>query len=308
MTKILITGTDSFVGKNFIQYSSYKNIDTISLFKNKPEDIDFEKYEVVIHLVAIVHQTISIPEEDYFRINKDLCLRVAENAKKAGIKQFIFLSTVKVYGKFIRGSKPWTEDSECYPDDSYGKSKYEAEKSLKELEDKDFIVSVLRTPLVYGEGVRANMLSIMKLISVSHILPFKDLHNRRNFTSAENLVAFIDRIIKIRASGTFIAMDDDAISTSQLVKLIARYLGRKIILFKLPDFIIKTGIFLFPNIFDRLYGSFEMDNSKTLKILDFKPPITINEGIKKMVESFKNNLIRSNNSQKLLNYLSSIYW
>jgi nucleoside-diphosphate-sugar epimerase len=290
MTKILITGTNSFVGRNFIHYSKFKDIDEISLFDHKPEDIDFGKYNVVIHLVAIVHQTISIPDEEYFLINKDLCLKVAENAKSAHVKQFIFLSTVKVYGKFIPGSEPWNEYSECRPEDAYGKSKYEAEKGLRKLEGQDFIVSVIRTPLVYGEGVRANMLSIMKFINSSFILPFKDIKNRRNFTSAENLVGFIDRIIERRVSGTFIAMDDKAISTSALVKMISGFLGKKLILFKLPDFIIYTGMHLFPKIFERLYGSFEMDNNNTLKILDYKPPVSINDGIKKMVQSFQKSL------------------
>lgn len=289
MPKILITGTNSFVGGNFILHSKYKNAEAISLFESKPCEIDFSKYDVVIHLVAIVHQTKRIPEEEYFRVNKELCLEVANHAKDAGIKQFIFLSTVKVYGQFIAGSGPWNEFSECHPDDSYGISKYEAEKALRQLERPDFIVSVVRTPLVYGEGVRANMLSIMKFIRSSYILPFKNINNRRNFTSAENLVSFLDRIIERKASGIFIAMDGDAISTSELVKMIASDMGKKIFLFGIPHFFVKIGLSLLPRIFDRLYGSFEMDNSETLRILDFKPPVTIYEGIKKMVLAFMKN-------------------
>jgi nucleoside-diphosphate-sugar epimerase len=286
MEKILITGKNSFVGTNILKYSIFKDIDSISLLDNNPETIQFSNYNTVIHLVAIVHQTKQIDEIEYFKINRDLCLEVARNAKKSGVKQFIFLSTVKVYGEFIPGSHPWNENSICIPDDSYGKSKYAAEQDLKKLNDSGFVVSIVRTPLVYGEGVRANMLSIMKLIKFTHILPFKDLHNRRNFTSAENLVAFIDRIIEKRASGIFIAMDNEAISTSELVILISTFMEKKIILFKLPVFIIKAGIFLFPKIFDRLYGSFEMDNNETLKTLDFKPPFSIREGIRKMVVAF----------------------
>jgi nucleoside-diphosphate-sugar epimerase len=284
--KILITGENSFVGRNFLGYSSFKDASEISLIKHAPESIDFTIYDVVIHLVAIVHQKNTIPESQYLIINRDLCLKVAELAKKAGVKQFIFLSTVKVYGKFISGSAPWNEKSVCLPEDAYGKSKYEAELALKKMEDDSFTISIIRTPLVYGEFVRANMLSIMKLVKRTHILPFRDVHNRRNFTGAENLVCFIDRIIERRASGIFIAMDEKAISTSQLVKMIAENMGKKIILFKIPDFIVKLGMVVWPSIFDRLFGSFEMDNSRTLKILDFKPPVSTSEGIKKMVLSF----------------------
>jgi UDP-glucose 4-epimerase len=295
--KILITGKNSFVGRNFIKYSRFRDTDEISLFENKPEDIDFSKYDVVIHLVAIVHQKKTIPENQYFIINRDLCLKVAELAKNAGVKQFIFLSTVKVYGKFISGSEPWNEKSLCIPEDAYGKSKYEAEVALRKLSDENFTVSIIRTPLVYGEYVRANMLSILKLINRTNILPFKNVENRRNFTGAENLVSFIDRIIEKRASGVFIAMDEKAISTSRLVKMIAENMGKKIILFKIPDFIVKVGMIVWPSIFDRLYGSFEMDNSRSLEILDFIPPIPTSEGIKKMVKSFEKKNISPESSR-----------
>jgi nucleoside-diphosphate-sugar epimerase len=289
MTKILITGSNSFVGSNIVKFSGFKDIDEVSLYEKKPADIQFDKYDVVIHLVAIVHQTSRIPDNNYFLINRDLCFEVAQCAKRAGIKQFIFLSTVKVYGKFIPGSPPWNENSICHPYDAYGKSKYEAEIMLKEIEDEKFVVSIIRTPLVYGNQVKANMLGIIKLVSSFPILPFRDLQNRRNFTSAENLVAFIDRIIELRISGVFIAMDDEAISTSALVRIIAESLNKKIILLRLPASFINAGIYFFPRIFDRLYGSFEMDNSQTLRSLDFRPPVSIREGIKKMVLAFRNN-------------------
>jgi nucleoside-diphosphate-sugar epimerase len=290
MAKILITGTNSFVGTNIRKYSKYTEIEEISLFDKNPEDIDFTGYDVVIHLVAIVHQTIKISEVEYFKINRDLCIEVAKFAKKAGVKQFVFLSTVKVYGKFIKGYSFWNEKSQCFPDDAYGKSKYAAEIALKELNDSNFTVSIVRTPLVYGEGVKANMLSILKLIKKFHFLPFKNVNNRRSFTSAENLVAFIDRIIEKRASGIFIAMDKDAISTSELVLMISDTLGKKVRLFKMPELFVKIGIILLPKFFDRLYGSFEMDNTETLRVLEFTPPLSSQEGIKKMVHSFKESL------------------
>jgi nucleoside-diphosphate-sugar epimerase len=287
MMRILITGADSFVGKNFIGNSNYKIIEEISLFNHKSEDIKFENYDVVIHLVAIVHQSKRIHEDQYYKINRDLCLSVADNAKRAGVNQFIFLSTVKVYGEFIPNSGPWHEDSICIPEDSYGKSKYEAEVALRQMETPDFVVSIVRTPLVYGVGVRANMLSILRLVDRFPILPLAKVNNKRSFTSAENLVAFIDRIIEKKASGIFIAMDEHPLSTTDLVNYISRYLERKVYLFKMPGLFVRIGKFLIPTIFDRLYGSFEMDNSKTLNKLDFKPPFSAEVGIRKMVEAYK---------------------
>ncbi len=287
MKKILITGANSFVGTNYIKFSLNKDISEISLFENHPDEIDFTTYDVVIHLVAIVHQSEQIQEAEYFRINRDLCLKVAERAKKGGVKQFIFLSTVKVYGEYNPVSGPWNEDSVCIPEDAYGKSKYEAEIALRKMEAKGFTVSIIRTPLVYGVGVKANMLSILRLVDRVSVLPLADVNNKRSFTSAENLVAFIDRIIERRASGIFIAMDEKPLSTTELVNLISKHLNKKIYLFKMPDLIVNLGKSLIPKIFDRLYGSFEMDNSKTLNALDFIPPLSTEEGIERMVTAYK---------------------
>jgi nucleoside-diphosphate-sugar epimerase len=291
MNEILITGANSFVGTNYCGYSRNKSVKEISLFDIKPAAIDFTQVDIVIHLVAIVHQSKRIHEEQYFKVNRDLCINVAECAKKAGVKQFIFLSTVKVYGEYNPDSGPWDEDSICHPDDSYGKSKYEAEIALKKMETAEFVVSIIRTPLVYGTGVKANMLSILKLVDRFPILPLAGVNNKRSFTSAENLVAFIDCIIDRRASGIFIAMDEKPLSTPELVNLISRYLNKKIYLIKMPEVFVRLGKYLIPKIFDRLYGSFEMDNSKTLRKLDFSPPLSTEEGIGKMVAADRKSVV-----------------
>lgn len=287
MTRILLIGTNSFVGRNFIKASKHKEVEEISLYRNKPEEIDFSPYDVVIHLVAIVHQSRKIDENEYYKVNRDVCLQVAAQAKSAGVKQFIFLSTVKVYGEFVPGSEPWHEDSVCFPEDPYGKSKYQAELGLRQMEDAGFAVSIIRTPLVYGAGVRANMLNLIRLVDKFPILPLANINNHRSFTSAENLAAFMDRIIEKNASGIFIAMDETPLSTTALVDLISRKLGKKVLLFKIPDVLVKLGSLLIPRIFDRLFGSFEIDNRRTLRRIDFKPPLSIEEGITRMVEEYK---------------------
>jgi nucleoside-diphosphate-sugar epimerase len=289
MTKVLITGADSFVGKNFRKFSQYTDIEEVSLFDNKPENIEFSKYDVVLHLAAIVHQSKKIAESEYFSVNRDLCLRVAEQAKKRGIRQFVFLSTLKVYGEFVNGSKLRNEDSECFPDDAYGKSKYSAEIGLKKLEDKHFIVSIIRTPLVYGEGVKANMINLVKLVELFPILPFGKIENRRNFTYIENLVGYIDRIIEKHASGIFITMDDKALSTTELIDYISRSLGKKVHLFKLPHMFLRLGNFFVSYKLDRLFGSLVFDNSKTRQELDYNPPVSTEEGITRMVSYYLEN-------------------
>jgi UDP-glucose 4-epimerase len=284
--KILIIGEKSFVGENFRRYSRYKDIEEISLKSKIPEEINFREYEVVLHLAAIVHQTKKIPESEYFKVNRDLCLRVAENAKKAGIKQFVFLSTLKVYGEFEPDTEIRNENSKCFPDDAYGKSKYAAEMGLKEIESSDFTVSIIRPPLVYGNGVKANMLSLVKLIESFPLLPFKGICNKRNFIYVENLVGFIDRIIAQKASGIFIVKDDGALSTSDLILYLSKYLGKKVKLFTLPKMIIRICTYIRPAIFNRLFGSLEFDNRKTKTELNYNPPYSSEEGIKKWLSGF----------------------
>lgn len=286
MTRILITGKNSFVGGNFQKYSYYREIEEVSLIQNKPSQLDLGNFDVVLHLVAIVHQSKTIAEKEYFRVNHDLCIETAKEAKKSGLKQFIFLSTVKVYGDYNAEIGVWNEHSMCYPDDSYGKSKYAAEIALKELEDENFKVAIVRTPLVYGEDVRANMLSLIKLIERLPILPLGNSNNKRSFTSVKNLVAFIDRIIEKNASGVFIAKDQRDLSTTELVGLLSGYMGRRIRLFTIPKPLIRLGTFIYPKVFDRLFGSFELENKHTLKALDFTPPVSVEEGLKDMIESY----------------------
>lgn len=296
MPRILITGSNSFIGRNFIKYSKFRDIDEISVSLNQPEDIEFGKYDVVLHLAAIVHQSKKFSENTYYKVNRDLCLNVAECAKNAGVKQFIFLSTLKVYGGSTPPRKIWNEESECYPDDPYGKSKYEAEIGLKKLEDSNFIVSIIRTPIVYGEGVKANMYKIIKLVDSFPILPLKNVQNERNFTYVENLVGYIDRIIERRVTGVFIAKDNGALSTTELIKYISGYLGKEVFLFRLPKPIMKAAIWLYPSVFDRLFNSLEFENDQTMNILEYQPPFTTREGLERTIISYLEEKKKRNNS------------
>lgn len=287
MKKILLIGTNSFIGKNFLSYSKYRDVRTISLFEIKPEDINFSEIDVVVHLAAIVHQSKRIPEREYFRVNRDLCLKVADYAKKGGVKQFIFLSTFKVYGDIDYSSVVINETTPCFPTTAYERSKHEAELGLIKMEEPGFTVSIIRTPLVYGQGVKANMLSLLRVVDKFPILPFGSMKNRRCYTFVENLVGFIDRITEIRAPGIFIARDDKALSTTELVQYISKYSEKKVYLFRLPGIFLKIVAFLLPGVFNRLFGSYESDNHKTLEILNFRPAYSSEEGIKKMVLSYK---------------------
>jgi len=287
MPRILITGANSFIGTNFRRFSQFKEIDEISLIGVDPQSIDFTPYDVILHLAALVHQSGNIPVSEYYKVNRDLALKVAEKAKQAGVSQFILLSTVKVYGRFLPGSEPWTEDSPCNPEDVYGRSKYEAEQALKKFQAHRFNVAIIRTPLVYGDGVKANMLKLIRLVCKLRILPFEGIQNKRAYTYTENLIGFIDRIIENKRNGVFIAMDDEPVSTTFLIRQIASALDRKVILLKLPNILKRIGWKILPGYFNRLFGSIELDNTRTKEILDFRPQYTTGQGIKRMIESLQ---------------------
>ncbi len=286
MSRILITGTNSFIGTNFLKFSKFKEVEEISFRENRPESIDFSRFDTIVHLAAIVHQLHHTEADEYFRVNRDLTVRLAEQARIAGVRQFIFLSTVKVYGKWNPDTEPWNEDSQCFPEDPYGASKYEAEIALKALETPGFIVSVIRTPIVYGPGVGANILKLFKLIETVPILPFGGVNNNRHYTYVENLVGYIDRIIELRASGVFIAMDSKPLSTTELVNLISGFMGRRPLMFRLPDFVINTGAEIMPGVFDRLYRSFFLENTKTSEVLKYIPPFSIEDGFSMTITGY----------------------
>jgi UDP-glucose 4-epimerase len=294
MIRILITGTDSFIGNNFRRFSKYKEIEEISVRNSTGSDIDFHNYDVVLHLAAIVHQDSKTPENECYRVNRDLPFNIAKNARQSGIKHFIFLSTIKVYGKFVQGSDPWKEDSPCVPDDPYGKSKYEAEIGLKKLESTDFKVSIIRTPIVYGPDVKANILRLIRIIEKFPFLPLAGVNNNRHFTYVENLTGFVDRIIETGISGTFLVMDDKGISTTRFVKYLSEYLNKNILLVKLPGMFVRAGYFLFPKYFDRLFGSFLIDNSKTREVLNYSPAFSTEEGLQKMILYYLDRKIKHN--------------
>lgn len=285
---LLITGSSGFVGSNFVKNSKDFNITEIDLLVKKVEELDCTAIDTVLHLAALVHQMKGAPEDQYLKINRDLALEVAIVAKKQGVKQFVFMSTVKVFGESTTEETSWNESSKCNPEDAYGRSKFEAEKLLLELQDENFNVAIIRSPLVYGPGVKANMFNLISLIDKFPILPLGGINNKRTMVYIGNLIALIQHIINKRASGIFIAGDTGSISTTSLVKMIAESLNKKVILIKIPKLIIFALSKLKPNSFRRLFGSFEIDNSKTNQILNFVPPFTKEEGISEMVEWYRN--------------------
>ena len=280
--KLLLTGSSGFIGSYFQNnYGKEYDIETFSFLKDDLHSLDLTQIDTIIHLSALVHQMGGADKEEYRRVNVDNTLALAQKAKKNGVKQFIFMSSVKVYGE--ETNTPYTEITKCEPQDDYGKSKLEAEKLLMKMEDDDFTVSILRTPIVYGKGVKANILNLVKLVDKVPVLPFGSINNRRSMVYIGNLCDMIERLYECKKSGTFLAGDDHPVSTTGLIEIIAKVKNKKVVLLDIPLFpqLLKT---VKPSFYKRLYESLEVDNRLSKEILDFENKVSTEEGIRKMIE------------------------
>lgn len=282
---LMITGASGFIGSNFIErYKDKYNIIPVDLLKVKPEEIDFNGVGTVLHLAALVHQMKGAPREKYFEVNTELTKKVAKEAKKQGVKHFVFYSTVKVYGydgDLYNHNMILNEESECNPiNDPYGESKWEAEKILRNLEDINFKVGIIRPPMVYGKGVKGNMESLIKFVKLFPILPFNYDKNRRSLVNIENLMYLTILVIDKEARGIFLPLDEKNISLKEIVEGIERAYNLKRINIPLiqPIFWILTK--LKPNIMVRLFGTLQFDNQRTIEKLDYIAKVKYIEGIK----------------------------
>lgn len=253
---------------------------------------DFADVDVLVHLAARVHifkDPSGNPLEAFRQVNVGGTERLARMAAKAGVKRFIFISSVKVNGE---GSiRPYKETDMPAPEDAYGTSKKEAEDVLKNISLQTGLPTViLRLPLVYGPGVKANFKNLIKLASLGLPLPFKNIRNQRSFLYLGNLIDAITLCITHpKAIGeTFLVSDGEDISTPDLLRLIAAAKNKRLILFSLPpDFLNKLGALCRQNkTIEKLTGSLCVDSRKIQNLLGWKPPFTLEEGIAETVKSF----------------------
>lgn len=282
MKNILLTGSNGFIGSYFKNnYNNTYNINTFSFRSNDLEELSLSSIDTIVNLSALVHQMSGASEEEYKKVNITQTLKLAKKAKEAGIKHFIFMSTVKVYGE--ETNNIYTESAPCLPQDNYGKSKLKAEQELQKLEDVNFKVSIIRTPIVYGYGVKANIQNLIKLVSKIPILPFGYIQNKRSMVYIGNLCYLMNQIILQKKSGIFLASDDESLSTTKFIELIAKNLNKKVYLVNIPFF--NTLLKLVkPSFQKRLYGNLEVDNSKTKDLLGLKNPYSTEDGIRFMIQ------------------------
>ncbi|CEG29114.1 NAD-dependent epimerase/dehydratase family protein [Bacillus sp. B-jedd] len=241
MKRVLITGKKSYIGNSLVtwleRYPERYVTELISLRTNSWREKDFSQYDVVIHVAGIAH--IKETKKNsylYYKVNRDLAYEVAKKAKQSGVKQFIFFSSMSVYGMdegIIKGN------TLVNPKSNYGKSKLEAEKLIQNLTTNSFLVAIIRPPMVYGYGCKGNYQSLSKVARKMFVFPY--INNRRSMIFINNLTEFVKLLIDDYGKGTFFPQNKEYVCTSELVQLIAKTHGKKVILTKIFNVFLKSA-------------------------------------------------------------------
>lgn len=290
MKKILITGANSYIGTSFETYMKQwpdkYQVDTVDMIGDAWEKYDFSGYDTVYHVAGIAHSDNGkISKEKaklYYEVNTKLTIRTAMKAKKAGVKQFIFMSSAIVYGDSapIGKMKMITRDTPVSPANCYGDSKVKAEKGLHKLEDDSFKVVILRPPMIYGKGSKGNYPLMSKLAQKMPIFPY--VKNCRSMLYIENLMEFVRLMIENEESGTFWPQNKEYSNTSELVQMIAAQHGKRIVMIEGCTYPLKI-MGLATGIVDKAFGNLAYDQKLSeyrgnYRIAELRRSIMLTEG------------------------------
>ncbi|MFD1861967.1 NAD-dependent epimerase/dehydratase family protein [Planococcus chinensis] len=231
--KVLITGENSYAGtqleKRITELNMNWDIEFISVRNNNWKQVDFSVYDAIYHVAAIVHKKETTESKDlYYKINRDLTHDLAVKAKDEGVKTFVFLSTMAIYGLIgkIGEETIISKDTIPKPTSNYGKSKLEAEQLLNSLQSSEFNVSILRIPMIYGYECPGNYKALSKLAKKTFVFP--RIKNKRSFIYIDHLSDIVAHLIKNKISGLFLVKNPEDIDTLKMVSEIALNNNRKI--------------------------------------------------------------------------------
>lgn len=304
--RVLVTGATGFVGealvfrllrdKVFTPVAAVRGetrlaglcpVVAFGLDENSPlpplEDVD-----VVVHCAARVHvmnEVAADPLAAFRKVNVEGTARLARHAAESGVKRFIFISSIKVNGEATLPGAPFSADDAPVPVDPYGISKREAEDALRRIsQDTGMEVVIIRPPLIYGPGVKANFLNMMRWLERGIPLPFGAINNRRSLVAIGNLIDLITVCIKHPAAGghVFLVSDAEDLSTTQLLRRMAGALNVKPRLLPLPSSLMRVGAALIgrQDLAQRLCGSLQVDIGKTQAILGWLPAISVDQALR----------------------------
>lgn len=231
--KVLVTGKNSYIARSFQKYmynyadkkEAKWNVELLSVRDNTWKDEEFSQYDAVIHCAGIVHQGKKVQKEEYERVNRNLTVEIAKKAQKEGVQQFIFLSTMNVYG-MLNGVI--TSSTKPDPQSIYGKTKWEAEKELLLLQNERFNVCILRPPMVYGEGCKGNYRRLAKLVKMTPVFPREE--NERSLLHIDNLCELLRLLVENDEAGMFFPQDMEYVKINDMVQQLAKKQGKKLYL------------------------------------------------------------------------------
>lgn len=309
---ILLTGASGFVGKAVLKTAQQRSLKIRAVFrsmdsaKEHPEAVlisgldgaadwsqALEGVDVVIHAAARAHimrEEVLDPLAEYRRVNVEGTLNLVRQAAAAGVRRFVFISSIKVNGEATAPDRPFTADDAPAPEDAYGQSKAEAEVQLKQVaQETGMEVTIIRPPLIYGPGVKGNFASLISWVRRGMPLPLGCVtHNRRSLVGLDNLVDLILVCVDHpkAANQTFLISDGEDLSTTELLRKIGNALRRPARLLWVPAGVISimAGLVGKKVISQRLLGSLQVDIHKTCELLDWKPSVGVDEGLRMAVE------------------------
>ncbi|QSX09283.1 NAD-dependent epimerase/dehydratase family protein [Alkalibacter rhizosphaerae] len=267
MKNILITGKNSYIGTSLEKWlmrepDKYK-VDTIDMKDGSWEEKDFSQYDVVFHVAGIAHiKETSDNEALYYKVNRDLAYQTAQKAKQDGVEQFVFLSSMSVYG-IESGSIE--KNSPIKPNSAYGKSKIEAEELINKLQDNSFTVATLRPPMVYGKGCKGNYPRLARLALRTPIFP--QIDNKRSMVYIDNLCEFVRQLINNRKSGLFFPQNAEYVNTSEMVRLISEAHDKRVQMTKLFNPLLRL---LNVSIVNKVFGDLVYDMSMSEYESDYR--------------------------------------
>lgn len=302
---VLVTGANGFVGRHLCGALDAAGFDVVRAVRNSlPDTISVGRIDgstdwaealcgidVVVHLAARAHilkEVVTEPLAEYRKVNVQGTLNLASQALVAGVKRFVFISSIGVHG-FVSGTMTFSLGDRLFPHDAYSTSKAEAEQGLRELcAGAEMELVIIRPPLVYGAGVKANFLRMVKLSASGIPLPLGAVKNRRSFVFSGNLCDLIRVCLEHPAAAgqTFFVSDDDDVSTPELLRQLAALQGKKVRLVSFPPALLKLAGQLTGRSaeVERLCGSLTVDIAHTKEILGWTPPFSMEQGLKQTVE------------------------
>jgi UDP-glucose 4-epimerase len=303
--KILITGASGFIGRALFCFTGIQGAEVSAVLRRPVDDFpgvkqlivpdlvafdDWQRHlngiDVVVHCAGLAHTKAD--KEAYYAVNTDVTRLLAESCERAGVKRFIFLSSLKVLGERTVGRKKFQNDSPANPVDPYGKSKWLAEQQLLGLHNRSQLdVVIIRLPLVYGVNVKANFQRLMHVARLPLPLPFAGVVNRRDIVSLENLCDVIECCLTHPAAAgkTLMVSDGQPYSLADLLDRVRRVTGRRRWLFNVPLPLLRLAFALTGrrDMAGRLFGDLEVDISETQRLLDWQPKYTLEDTLRKML-------------------------